>query len=238
MPDAAKPVAQKSHRNENARKSLVQQQTEMEPADPAALAEMQVKNLDKFAKKLKKQYKDAMDGNVSAATEITFIDGKLKELGQKRSAVASNLEERSAEFGRMMAKLAECEQVERSLLGDVKTRVLANNHILSRNQKAKAREVKQEASGFSNQNGTTCTAGEAAFRKRRLREIAAERDALVAKLRASGAMGATLADMKKLSMNGGPGAGILNGSDSMKSLPNMKYTGGAGLKGSASTGVL
>lgn len=37
------------------RKTLMEQQGEVEPADPAALAEMQVKNLDKFAKKLKKQ---------------------------------------------------------------------------------------------------------------------------------------------------------------------------------------
>ena len=38
-------------------------QSEIGPADPAALAEMQVKNLDKFAKKLKKQYSDALSQN-------------------------------------------------------------------------------------------------------------------------------------------------------------------------------
>jgi len=53
MPDDA--IAKAKALTKKVRKTLMQQQTEVEPADPAALAEMQVKNLDKFAKKLKKQ---------------------------------------------------------------------------------------------------------------------------------------------------------------------------------------
>ena len=53
MPEDA--IAKAKALTKKVRKTLLQQQTEVEPADPAALAEMQVKNLDKFAKKLKKQ---------------------------------------------------------------------------------------------------------------------------------------------------------------------------------------
>ena len=58
-------------------------QSEIGPADPAALAQMQVKNLDKFAKKLKKQYADAISQNSDAVNEIKFIDGKLDYLKDK-----------------------------------------------------------------------------------------------------------------------------------------------------------
>ena len=82
----------------NARKTLIEQQTEIGPADPAALAEMQVKNLDKFAKKLKKQYQDAIDQNIDAKKEIEFIDNKLAYLRGKSNILEGNLAARQAEF--------------------------------------------------------------------------------------------------------------------------------------------
>ena len=80
-------------------------QSEIGPADPAALAEMQVKNLDKFAKKLKKQYSDALSQNEDAEKEIKFIDGKLSYLKGKYATLMENLTLRKSEFDRMSKKV-------------------------------------------------------------------------------------------------------------------------------------
>jgi len=80
-------------------------QSEIGPADPAALAEMQVKNLDKFAKKLKKQYSDALSQNEDAVKEIKFIDGKLSYLKGKYATLMENLTLRKSEFDRMSKKV-------------------------------------------------------------------------------------------------------------------------------------
>lgn len=224
---------------ENARKTLVQQQTEVGPADPAALAEMQVKNLDKFAKKLKKQYKDALDQNTDAKKELVFIDEKLKYLEGKCKVVTENLTMRRNEYNRMSAKLEECEKIQNDLMGDVKGRVEANHHDMSRTSKKYAREVKELSCGFSIMPGTTCTVNETLFRTKQLKKISEERNALVEKMRASGVLGASLSDMQKLMSVGG--GGTLSLSESMKSLPSLKYNGpisGGGKSHSASTSAL
>ena len=58
-------------------------------------------------------------------------------------------------------------------------------------------------------------------RVRKLKKVAEERDALVERLRASGAMGTSLSDMKKIAAATGDGA-VLGGSSSNKSLPPMR----------------
>ena len=223
----------------NARKTLVQQQSECGPADPAALAEMQVKNLDKFAKKLKKQYQEALDQNIEGKKEIKFIDEKLEYLKGKYDVLVDKLAFRQTELARMSSKLAECLAVQDELMHDVKSRVVSNHHASSRAEKKNARETAEVLKGFSIAAGSTCTAEEGMFRSRQLRNIADKRNELVAKMKASGALGATLSDMLKLqNVGGGGGGGVLNLSESMKSLPTLKFQGRGNLAGSASTGAL
>ena len=62
---------------------------------------MQVKNLDKFAKKLKKQYSDALSQNDEAIKEIKFIDGKLAYLKGKYKILTDNLAHRKTEVRRV-----------------------------------------------------------------------------------------------------------------------------------------
>jgi len=121
---------------------------------------------------------------------------------------------------------------------DVKNRVQKNHHQMSQNQKKYARETKELARGFSNQPGSTCTVKEAQMRTRRLKKVAVEREAMVEKLRASGALGASLSDMKKLLANTKTSMNALTNSDSVKSLPGLKKTGNKGMRGSQSTSVL
>ncbi|GMI60634.1 hypothetical protein ScalyP_jg10535 [Parmales sp. scaly parma] len=220
------------------RKSLIQQQTEIEPADPAALAESQVKNLDKFAKKLKKQYQDAKDQNIDAIKEIKFIDEKLSYLIGKNKTVTENLKNRREKFASVSSKLNECIQIQDNLMMDVKGRVQSNHQQMSRTQKRQAREHKEEINGFSIQPGSTCTRKEAGERARNLVKLKKEREQMVTKMRASGILGASLADMKKILANTG---GILGGSESAATLPDLgrkMIRAGGTLKGSASTGVL
>ncbi|GMH67992.1 hypothetical protein TL16_g04820 [Triparma laevis f. inornata] len=196
-------------------------QSEIGPADPAALAEMQVKNLDKFAKKLKKQYSDALSQNDDAHKEIKFIDGKLNYLKGKYSTLMEGYTHRKSEYARISIKLAECVKIQDDLMMDVKGRVQKNHHQMSQNEKQLARHTKEMANGFSMQSGTTCTLKEYQKRVRKLKKVSEERDALVEKLRASGAMGSSLSDMKKIAANSSGGMGDLGG-NSNRSLPAMK----------------
>ena len=98
----------------------------------------------------------------------------------------------------MSKKLAECIKIQDELMADVKGRVQANHHQMSQNQKRYARETKELARGFSNRQGSTCTAKEARERTRTMKKVKEERDKMVANMKASGALGASLSDMKKL----------------------------------------
>ncbi|GMH48016.1 hypothetical protein TrRE_jg10072, partial [Triparma retinervis] len=202
------------------------------------LAEMQVKNLDKFAKKLKKQYSDALSQNDEAIKEIKFIDGKLAYLKGKYKILTDNLAHRKTEYERMSKKLKECVDIQDNLMMDVKGRVQKNHHQMSQNQKKYARETKELARGFSNQPGSTCTLKEFQVRTRKLKKVAEERNAMVEKLRASGALGASLSDMKKLLANTKTSMNALSKSDSVKSMPGLKKKGNGGMRGSQSTSVL
>jgi len=219
---------------EKVRKSLVQQQSETGPSDPAALAEMQVKNLDKFAKKLKKQYKDAIDQNTDAKKEIAFIDNKLDYLLGKQKVVIENLTMRKEEYERLATKLDECVRVQNNLLHDVKGRVSKNHHILSLNAKSVARDTLQQSRGFSNQPGTTCTVEEGRRRTAQLKKITEERNKLAASMRSTGTMGNGMKDLQKM-MNSMKTGGGLNASESMSALKSGTAGSGKGMKGSAST---
>ena len=108
---------------------------------------MQVKNLDKFAKKLKKQYADAISQNEAALKEIKFIDGKLKYLSGKRTLLEGNLKGRKSRFEEEGKILADCVKIQDDLMKDVKGRVQKNHQQTSRTQKRTARETKEEAQG-------------------------------------------------------------------------------------------
>jgi predicted nuclease with TOPRIM domain len=208
---------------------------------------MQVKNLDKFAKKLKKQYSDAISQNEDAVKEIKFIDGKLSYLKNKYKILMDNLTTRKAEFERMSNKLNECVKIQDDLMHDVKNRVNTNHQQMSRNQKKYARETKELAQGFSIGVGTTCTAAEGRSRTVALKKLTADRNAMVQKLKSSGAIGASLSDMKKImalqGISMGPG-GVLGASDSTASLPVLSKQGSrqgskqGGMRGSQSTPAL
>jgi chromosome segregation ATPase len=223
-----------------ARKTLIQQQDEIEPADPGALAEMQVKNLDKFAKKLKKQYQDAKDQNIDAEKEIKFIDSKLAELKKKYSEMMNNLEFRQKERDRMHAKLTECAATEHSLMTDVKNRVNINKHQMSSNFKAYAFSAKEQARGFPIGQGSTCTMKEYHERKQMLKRVADERKKYIATLKTKGAAGDPL-----MSLNGSQSMkGLLrDNQSSVKSLPPLRGSksrngSSSGMVGSKSTPVL
>jgi len=207
---------------------------------------MQVKNLDKFAKKLKKQYADALSQNDDAKAEIKFIDGKLLYLKGKYKTLIENLATRTAEFERMNKKYTECVKIQDDLMMDVKTRVQTNHHQMSRNQKQVARDTKELAQGFGVGIGTTCTQREGRMRAQKLKKLAEDRNSMVEKLKASGAVGTSLSDMKKImKLQGielGPG-GVMAPSGSMSSLPDLKKTGSRGgsknaMRGSMSTPAL
>lgn len=162
----------------------------------------------------------------------------------KSDVVAENLKNRRAQFNSVSAKLNECVQIQDNLMGDVKGRVQRNHTQMSKTQKRQAREHKEEINGFSIQPGSTCTRAEAAKRTRDLIKLKKERESMVRKMKQSGVIGASLSDMKKILANSG-GGGVLNTSESAKTLPDLNTrkgsrsgSGSGGIKASASTGVL
>lgn len=90
---------------------------------------MQVKNLDKFAKKLKKQYSDALSQNDDAIKEIAFIDGKLGYLKGKYKTLVENMTHRKSEYERLSKMLDQCVGEQDSLMNQCKGRVLNNNQV-------------------------------------------------------------------------------------------------------------
>jgi len=155
----------------------------------------------------------------------------------KNDLVTENLKNRRVQFNSVSAKLNECIQIQDGLMLDVKGRVQRNHTQMSKTQKRQAREHKEEINGFSIQFGSTCTRAEAAKRTRDLIKLKKDREEMVRKMKQSGIMGASLADMKKILANNG---GVLNMSESAKTLPdlNSKRRGSNSIKASASTSVL
>ena len=166
-----------------------------------------------------------------------FIDQKLAYLHGKNKTVTENLKNRRAQYESVSAKLNECIKIQDSLMGDVKGRVNANHHQMSKTQKRQAREHKEEINGFSMQPGSTCTRKEAAYRAKNLVKLKKERDTMVAKMRASGVLGESLSDMKKILANTG---GVLGESESAATLPDLGKSrpGSNTIRGSASTPAL
>lgn len=89
------------------RKSLIQQQSEYQPKDPGRMAQLQVSELDKFAKGLKAKRQGIADSLLHDQNQLDFIDAQVRMIKMSYDPLLERLDYRIKERDRVRKRLAE-----------------------------------------------------------------------------------------------------------------------------------
>ena len=137
------------------RKSLLQQQTEYQPKDPGKMAQLQVSELDKFAKGLKAKRQNIGDSLVHDQHQLELIDSQIRMIKMSYDPLLERLDYRIKERDRVRKRLAEVLANEKGVTNYTKDTTKSLIKSESRLNKKFASMELAAVRGYSCARGTT-----------------------------------------------------------------------------------